>query len=135
MKSFSMISLLFFAISSGCGVRTVGVSQSHAPEPFGRSRSEDGPYFPPRLYLQGEIVEEKKVFGFHRTDIEKIRTLNLLAIRCDADLTKCERAIAEITALPGFWNRTEGRVVLLAIGFVVGIGATVGVIHVAGDIR
>lgn len=66
--------------------------------------------------------------------MEKIRVLNLHADRCDTDLADCERNVAEATALPSFWSRTEGRVLLIAIGFVAGVGTTISIVYAVGGV-
>ena len=98
------------------------------------------PYYSPLLL--GEVSGTDQATGkpssfsrgylFHRIDVEKFRVLKLHADRCDTDITDCEANVAEATALPSFWSRTEGRVLLIAIGFVAGVGTTVGIVYAVG---
>lgn len=80
----------------------------------------------------GKPASISRGYLFHRIDVEKIRVLKLHANRCDEDLAHCETKVAEATALPSFWSRTEGHILLVAIGVVVGVGATVGIVYAVG---
>ena len=112
---------------------------ANPPEP---NESSPGwpPYYSPLLLAEvsgtdqatGKPSSFSRGYLFHRIDVENLRVLKLHADRCDTDLTDCERKVAEATALPSFWSRTEGRVLLIAIGFVAGVGTTVGIVYAVG---
>jgi len=144
MKSCSKTLLICWLICSitaggcataGAGTKTTATSTPARPDKPGESPADSRhspgwpPYYPPLLL--GDISGTDEVTGkpssfsrgylFHRTDMEKVRMLKLHADRCDTDLVDCERKVSEATALPSFWSRTEGRVLLIAIGFVAGV--------------
>ena len=92
-------------------------------------------HYPPRLLREISGTDEvtgapasiPRGYVFHRLDVEKIRVLRAREARCSDDLSACERSVAELTAAPGFWNRWEGRVLLIGLGFVAGAATTVGI--------
>jgi hypothetical protein len=156
MWSCSRASLTFWAICSflaaGCATTGIGARAPSAPGDSPPVEQADDPseelppppgwppYYPPQLLLEVSGTDEvtgnptsfPRGYLFHRIDVEKVRVLKLHADRCDEDLADCEKKVAETTALPSFWNRTEGRILILAIGFVVGAGLTVGIVYAVG---
>lgn len=92
-------------------------------------------HYPPRLLRElsgtdevtGEPATIPRGYVLHRLDVEKIRVLRASDLRCATDLSACERRVAELTATPGFWNRWEGRVLLIGLGFAAGAATAVGV--------
>jgi len=92
------------------------------------------PYFAPLLLNEVSGINQDtgkkssflRGYLFHRFDVEKIRIIKLHADRCDTDLIDYERKVAELSS---FWRRTEGRVLLIAIGFIAGVGTTIGIVH------
>lgn len=92
-------------------------------------------HYPPRLLRDiagtddviGAPASIPRGYVFHRLDVEKIRVLRARESRSSTDLTACERRVAELTAAPGFWNRLEGRVLLIGLGFIAGAATTVGI--------
>lgn len=155
MKSYSGMSLIFYLtcslVASGCA--TTGASAKTAPPITTVAREGTAtqpeadepatgwpPYYAPLLLgkvsgidqATGKASSFSRGYLFHRVDVEKLRVLKLHADRCDTDLAECERRVAEATALPSFWSRTEGRVLLIAIGFAAGVGTTVGIVYAVG---
>lgn len=132
--------------TAGAGTKTTPVTTAAAREETTNplETSESSPNWPPYYspLLLGEVSGTDQATGkpsafsrgyiFHRIDVEKVRVLKLHADRCDKDLADCERKVAEATALLSFWSRTEGRVLLIAIGFVAGVGTTVGIVYAVG---
>lgn len=53
--------------------------------------------------------------------------LDARAARCDQDLGVCEQLVASMAATPSFWDSMGGRVLLMGLGFLAGMGATVGI--------
>jgi hypothetical protein len=53
--------------------------------------------------------------------------LDARAARCDQDLGVCEQRVARMAASPGFWDSSAGRVLLISLGFLAGMGATAGI--------
>ncbi|WP_428263464.1 hypothetical protein [Haliangium sp.] len=96
------------------------------------------PYYPPRLLRDvhgvdtssGAVLEAERGFLLHRRDVEQIRVLDARASRCAQDLGECERRVAELAELPGFWQGWGGRALLVGLGFLAGAGLTVGIAHV-----
>lgn len=140
------------SVASGCAARGIAGS-GHPPLPAQASPTpgacvgdpparvtaaatlpgEWGPYFGPRLLddLEGDNATGQREhiargYVFHRLDVEKIRVLGVRAERLTADLSACETRVAELAA-PSFWHRTEGQVLLLAVGFAAGTATTVGI--------
>ena len=156
MKNCSRTLLIFYLTCSlavggcattGTSAKSATVVASAAREETAKPPETDGPspgwppYYAPLLL--GEVSGTDNATGkpssfsrgylFHRNDVEKLRVLKLHADRCDTDLADCERKVAEATALPSFWSRTEGRVLLIAIGFLAGVGTTVGIVYAVGS--
>ncbi len=155
MKSCSKTLLICWLTCSltagGCatvGARTRTSATSTIPQPEEPDELPTNPqpsqgwpaYYPPLLLgdisgtneATGNAASFPRGYLFHRTDVEKVRVLKLHANRCDTDLADCERKVAEAAALPSFWSRTEGRVLMIAIGFVAGLGTTVGIVYAVG---
>lgn len=155
MSSFWKISRVFWLTCSlGAGCAATHGTQPAAPavtDPPVRSALETaaislpapagwGPRFPPRLLrdlngtdeLTGEVASLPMGYVFHRIDVEKIRVLRMQQASCSTDLEACEHQVAELTATPSFWNRQEGRMLLIGLGFVAGTGATVGIAVAVG---
>lgn len=92
-------------------------------------------HFPPRLLhdisgvdeVTGEPATVPRGYVFHRLDVEKIRVLRAREARCASDLAACEGRVAELAREPSFWNRWEGRALLIGLGFVAGTATTVGI--------
>ena len=53
--------------------------------------------------------------------------LDARAARCDQDLGVCEQRVAHLAAPPGFWDSSAGRVLLICLGFLAGMGVTAGI--------
>jgi hypothetical protein len=93
------------------------------------------PYYPPRLVrdlagtdaVTGEAASVERGYVLHRVDLEKVRVLDARAVRCDQDLGVCEQRVAHMTATPGFWDSSGGRVLLIGLGFLAGMGAKAGI--------
>ena len=93
------------------------------------------PYYPPRLVrdlagtdvVTGEAASIERGYVLHRIDLEKVRVLDARAARCEQDLGVCEQRVAHMTATPGFWDSSGGRVLLIGLGFLAGMGATAGI--------
>ena len=93
------------------------------------------PYYPPRLVrdlagtdvVTGEAASIERGYVLHRIDVEKVRVLDARAARCDQDLGVCEQRVARMATTPGFWDSSAGRVLLISLGFLVGMGATAGI--------
>jgi hypothetical protein len=93
------------------------------------------PYYPPRLVrdlagtdaVTGEAASIERGYVLHRLDLEKVRVLDARAARCDQDLGTCEQRVANMAATPSFWDSSAGRVLLISLGFLVGMGATAGI--------
>jgi len=149
MWSFSktlLISWLICSLASlGCATTRTATPRSVDAASAPASRSEPAPelpapegwpeHYPPRLLrdisgtdeVTGEPAAIARGYVLHRIDVEKIRILRATSERCTADLGACERRVAELTATPGFWNRWEGRVLLIGLGFIAGTATTVAV--------
>jgi hypothetical protein len=93
------------------------------------------PYYPPRLMgdlegtdvVTGEAASLERGYVLHRLDLEKVRVLDARAARCDQDLGTCEQRVANMAAPPGFWHSMGGRVLLIGLGFLAGVGTTAGI--------
>ena len=93
------------------------------------------PYYPPRLVrdlagtdaVTSEAASIERGYVLHRIDLEKVRVLDARAARCDQDLGVCEQRVTSMAAPPGFWDSVGGRVLLIGLGFLAGMGATAGV--------
>jgi hypothetical protein len=91
-------------------------------------------YYPPRLVrdltgtdaVTGEAASIERGYVLHRIDLEKVRVLDARAKRCDLDLGRCEQRVADMAALPDFWNGSGGRALLIGLGFLAGMGVTAG---------
>jgi hypothetical protein len=62
----------------------------------------------------------------HRIDLEKVRVLDARAARCDQDFGFCEQRVASMAAPSDFWDGSAGRVLLIGLGFLAGMGVTAG---------
>lgn len=148
MWSFSKTLLTCWLISSlAVGCATTGTTRPAPATPASApTTSEDAPvelppapgwppYYSPRLLrdvtgtdeVTSETATIPRGYVFHRTDVEKVRILRARSERCATDLGTCERRVSELTATPGFWNRWEGRVLLIGLGFLAGTATTVAV--------
>lgn len=149
MWSFSktlLICWLTCSLAGGCATtQTASPAQVRAPERSDAPAEEEPElpapagwpeYYPPRLVrdlsavdeVTGEPASISRGYVFHRIDVEKVRVLRARENRCSTDLSACERRVAELTATPGFWNRWEGRVLLIGLGFIAGTATTVGIV-------
>jgi len=149
MWSFFKTSLICWLICSlatiGCATtraaapRTVDAASTSAPdhEPEPELPAPEGwpEHYPPRLLrdvmgtdeVTGEPASIPRGYVLHRLDVEKVRVLRARETRCTSDLSACESRVAELTAAPGFWNRLEGRVLLIGRGFAAGAATAVGI--------
>ena len=115
----------------------VASAPTPAPEPEPELPRPAGwpEHYPPRLLrdlsgtdeVTGEAATIPRGYVLHRLDVEKVRVLRASDLRCATDLSACERRVAELTATPGFWNRWEGRVLLIGLGFAAGAATAVGI--------
>jgi hypothetical protein len=93
------------------------------------------PYYPPRLVrdlagtdaVTGEAASIERGYVLHRMNLEKVRVLDARAARCDQDLGVCEQRVTSLAAPSGFWAGSAGRVLLIGLGFLAGMGATAGI--------
>ena len=93
------------------------------------------PCYPPRLVrdlagtdaVTGEPASVERGYVLHRIDLEKVRVLDARAARCEQYLGVCEQRVASMAASPGFWDSSAGRVLLISISFLVGMGAMAGI--------
>ena len=121
--------------AAGPAVASPDLDDDDLPQPDGW-----GPYFDPRLLRDVAAVDEttakpvtvERGYLLHRTDIEKVRVLGKRQAGCTADLATCEQRVSELTALPSFWNRWEGRVLLIGLGFTAGVGITTAIAVTVG---
>lgn len=149
MWSFSrtlLTSWLTCSLAVGCATtRAAAPAGAMAPEVSAAPAPEGDPelpppagwpeHFAPRLLrdisgvdeVTGEPAALPRGYVFHRIDVEKIRVLRARENRCSADLVACEGRVAELSAAPGFWDRWEGRVLLIGLGFAAGTATTVGI--------
>lgn len=131
---------------AGCGTTRVQTDAPAAPmraeephpeEPHPEEHQTEGwpLYYPPRLVrdlagtdvVTGQVASIERGYVLHRVDLEKVRVLDAQAARCDQDLGVCEQRMASMVAPSGFWNRPSGRLLLIGLGFLAGMGATVGI--------
>ncbi len=130
---------LVFAIA-GCATTRPQTSIPAAPmraHDAPEERQPEGwpPYYPPRLVrdlagtdaVTGEAASVERGYVLHRIDLEKVRVLDARAARCDQDLGVCEQRVASMAAPSGFWEGSAGRVLLIGLGFLAGMGATAGI--------
>jgi hypothetical protein len=52
--------------------------------------------------------------------------LDARAARCDQDLGLCEQRVASMAAMSDSWDGPGGRVLLIGLGFLAGMGLTAG---------
>jgi hypothetical protein len=76
--------------------------------------------------VTGEAASIERGYVLHRIDLEKVRVLDARAARCDQDLGLCEQRVADMVAPSGFWDGSGGRVLLIGLGFLAGMGVTAG---------
>jgi hypothetical protein len=130
---------LAFALA-GCATPRTQTSVPAAPmraNDAPEERQPEGwpPYYPPRLVrdlagtdaVTGEAASVERGYVLHRIDLEKVRVLDARAARCDQYLGVCEQRVASLVAPSGFWDSVGGRVLLIGLGFLVGMGATAGI--------
>jgi hypothetical protein len=136
-----MVGLACGLVLGGCArarPQTNGPAASmRADEQHAEAHQPEGwpPYYPPRLVrdlagtdiVTGEAASIERGYVLHRVDLEKVRVLDARAVRCDQDLGVCEQRVAHMTATPGFWDSSGGRVLLIGLGFLIGMGATAGI--------
>jgi len=149
MWSYSKTLLICWLICSlgslGCATTRTAASRPAASAAPAATTEEPEPelpppagwpeHYPPLLLrdisgtdeVTGEPATLPRGYVFHRLDVEKIRVLRAREARCADDVAACERRVAELTAAPSFWNRWEGRVLLIGLGFVAGAATTVGI--------
>ena len=130
---------LAFALA-GCATArpqaSIPATSMHADD-VPEERQPEGwpPYYPPRLVrdlagtdaVTGEAASVERGYVLHRVDLEKVRVLDARAVRCDQDLGVCEQRVASMAAPSGFWEGSAGRVLLIGLGFLAGMGATAGI--------
>jgi hypothetical protein len=96
---------------------------------------ESGPsYYPPRLVrdltgidaMTGEPMFVERGHVLHRIDLKKVRVLDARAPRCGQDRSVCEQRVASMAASSDFWDGPGGRVLLIGLGFLAGMGVTAG---------
>ena len=145
------ICYLIFSLSVGCATTQyadVLAKSSPATQPATMEKSADSlplpggwpPYYKPLLlediygkYIpSGEKASVKRAYLLHRTDFEKVRILYAREKTCAIDLTSCEKRISDLNGTPSFWNRWEGRMLLIGLGIVAGTGATIGMVYAVG---
>jgi hypothetical protein len=127
---------LAFALA-GCATARPQTSVAAAPVRADEAPEEHQPagwppYYPPRLVrdlagtdvVTGEAASIERGYVLHRIDLEKVRVLDARAARCDQDLGICEQRVAHLAATPGLWDGMGGRVLLIGLGFLAGMGAT-----------
>jgi hypothetical protein len=91
-------------------------------------------YYPPRLVrdltgidaVTGEPMFVERGHVLHRIELEKVRVLDARAARCDQELGRREQHVASMAAPSDFWGGPGGRVLLIGLGFLAGIGVTAG---------
>jgi hypothetical protein len=76
--------------------------------------------------VTGEAAAIERGHVLHRIDLEKVRVLDARAARCDQGLGLCEQRVANMAALPNVWDGPGGRVLLIGIGSLAGMGVTAG---------
>jgi hypothetical protein len=77
--------------------------------------------------VTGQAASIERGYVLHRLDLEKVRVLDARAARCEQDLGICEQRVASLAAPSGFWDSSAGRVLLISLGFLAGMGATAGI--------
>jgi hypothetical protein len=133
-----MVGLTF--VLAGCATGRPQTSVPAAPmraDDASEERQPEGwpPYYPPRLVrdlagtdaVTGEAASIKRGYVLHRIDLEKVRVLDARAARCDQDLGVCEQRVESMAVSPVFWDSSAGRVLLISLGFLAGMGATAGI--------
>ena len=133
-----MVGLIF--VLTGCATARPQTSVPAAPvrayeAPEERQPAGWPPYYPPRLVhdlagtdaVTGEAASIERGYVLHRLDLEKVRVLDARAARSDQDLGVCEQRVANMAATPSFWDSSAGRVLLISLGFLAGMGATAGI--------
>ena len=118
-----------------CALLSIVIHDDHLEITEERQPEGWPPYYPPRLVrdlagtdaVTGEAASIERGYVLHRIDLKKARVLDARTARCDQDLGTCEQRVAHMTATPGFWNSSAGRVLLISLGFLAGMGVTAGI--------
>ena len=143
MRAMRMYMAGLAFVLTGCATARPQTSVPAAPmraNDAPEERQPEGwpPYYPPRLVrdlagtdaVTGEAASIERGYVLHRIDLEKVRVLDARAARCDQDLGVCEQRVASLAAPSGFWDSSAGRVLLIGLGFLAGMGATAGIASV-----